>query len=112
VGAGEDGRFDTWRSREWAPALKAAGIDHRRIYDMRHTFATWSLAAGTSIFTLARRMGTSVQMIDDTYGHLARDADDQDRELLNAFDESADESNGHDAGTDSPEEPSDDAEAA
>jgi hypothetical protein len=59
---------------------------------MRHTFATWSLAAGMSIFTLARRMGTSVQMIDDTYGHLARDADDQDRELLNPFDEG----NGHD----------------
>jgi hypothetical protein len=31
---------------------------------MRHKFATWSLAAGMSIFTLARRMGTSVQMID------------------------------------------------
>ena len=48
-----------------------AGVEHRRIYDMRHTFATWSLAAGMSIFTLARRMGTSVQMTDATYGHLA-----------------------------------------
>ena len=53
---------------------------------MRHTFATWSLAAGMSIFTLARRMGTSAQMIDATYGHLARDAEDQDRELLNVYD--------------------------
>jgi hypothetical protein len=68
------------------PALKAAGVEHRRIYDMRHTFATWSLAAGMSIFTLARRMGTSVQMIDQTYGHLARDAEDQDRGLLDAYD--------------------------
>jgi integrase len=39
------------------PALRAAGIAPRRIYDMRHTFATWSLAAGMNIFTLARRMG-------------------------------------------------------
>jgi hypothetical protein len=39
-----------------------------------------------SIFTLARRMGTSVQMIDDTYGHLAQDSEDQDRDLLNAYD--------------------------
>jgi integrase len=61
-------------------------VEHRRIYDMRHTFATWSLAAGTSIFTLSRRMGTSVQMIDQTYGHLARDADDHDRGLLDAYD--------------------------
>lgn len=48
------------------PALQAAGVEVRRIYDMRHTFATWSVAAGMSIFTLSRRMGTSVQMIDST----------------------------------------------
>jgi integrase len=34
--------------REWTPALKAAGVEHRRIYDMRYTFATWSLAAGSA----------------------------------------------------------------
>ena len=68
------------------PALRAAGIPPRRIYDMRHTLATWSLAAGMNILTLARRMGTSLQMIDATYGHLAQDAEDQDRDLLDAFD--------------------------
>jgi len=68
-------------------------------YDARHTFATWSLAAGMSIFTLARRMGTSVQMIDETYGHLARDADERDRALLEAFDD-APRANGHVVGTD------------
>lgn len=31
-------------------------------------------------------MGTSMQMIDKTYGHLAHDAEDQDRELLDAYD--------------------------
>ena len=61
---------------------------------MRHTFATWSLAAGMSIFTLARRMGTSVQMIDQTYGHLARDAEDQDRGLLDRYD-TAENARGH-----------------
>ncbi len=75
-----------WRSREWVPALTAAGVEHRRIYDMRHTFATWSLAAGMSIFTLSRRMGTSVKMIDRTYGHLVAGADTYERELLDAFD--------------------------
>lgn len=91
--------INNFRSREWTPAQQAAGLAHRRIYDMRHTFSTWSLAAGMSIFTLARRMGTSVQMIDATYGHLARDADDQDRVLLDAYDVQ-DEANGHVAGTD------------
>jgi integrase len=90
--------IDNFRSREWLPALKAAGLPHRRIYDMRHTFATWSLAAGMSIFTLSRRMGTSVRMIDATYGHLVRDAEDHDRGLLDAYDAAAD-NRGHAVGT-------------
>jgi integrase len=90
--------IDNFRSREWVPALAAAGVDRRRIYDMRHTFATWSLAAGMSIFTLSRRMGTSVQMIDATYGHLAQDAEDQDRGLLDAYD-GRNGVCGHDVGT-------------
>jgi integrase len=69
-----------WRAREWKPAIRAAGIDPpRRIYDLRHTYATMGLAAGVSLFSLARRMGTSVEMIDRTYGHLAPDAEDYER---------------------------------
>jgi integrase len=30
-------------------------VEHPRIYDMRHTLATWNLAAGMGILTLARR---------------------------------------------------------
>jgi integrase len=70
-----------FRAREWIPAVKAAGFVKdgkatKRIYDARHTYATMSLAAGVSLFSLARRMGTSVEMIDRTYGHLAPDAED------------------------------------
>ena len=87
--APEGGRIDinNWRNRFWTPALEAAGVKHRRIYDLRHTYATWSLAAGIDIFTLARRMGTSVKMIDRTYGHLVAGADAYERELLDAFDD-------------------------
>ena len=45
-----------------------------------------SLAAGVSLFSLARRMGTSVDMIDRTYGHPAPDAEDYERTLLDAYD--------------------------
>jgi len=34
-------------------------------------------------------MGTSVDMIDRTYGHLAPDADGYERDLLDAFDTAA-----------------------
>jgi len=67
--------LDSWRTREWYPALGAAGIDQRGPYHLRHTFATEALAAGVSIFELARLMGTSIAMIDRTYGHLARDSE-------------------------------------
>jgi integrase len=87
--AAEGGRVEinNWRNRQWTPSLEAAGVAHRRIYDLRHTYATWSLAAGVDIFTLARRMGTSVKMIDRTYGHLVAGADAYERELLDAFDQ-------------------------
>src|SRR5262249_9652012 len=39
-------------------------------YHLRHTFATEAVAAGVSIFELARVMGASVREIDRTYGHL------------------------------------------
>lgn len=76
--------LDTWRTREWYPALEAAGIAKRGPYALRHTFATEALAAGVSTFELARMMGTSVAMIDRTYGHLARDSEASIRALLDA----------------------------
>jgi integrase len=43
-----------FRARDWKPAIRAAGIEpERRIYDLRHSYATWSLAAGVSLFSLA-----------------------------------------------------------
>ena len=77
----------SFRRNFWNPAVEAAGFDARRTpYAMRHTYAAFSLAAGVNIYTLARRMGTSVAMIDRTYGHLAPDADDFERDLLDRFD--------------------------
>ncbi|MDQ2910353.1 MAG: hypothetical protein M3R39_04970 [Actinomycetota bacterium] len=74
--------LDNWRRREWKPALEAAGLDHHRIYDMRHTYASFALDAGLSIFELARYMGTSVKMIDRTYGHLVRGSEERARAKL------------------------------
>jgi hypothetical protein len=45
-----------------------------------------SLAAGVPLFSLALRMGTSVEMIDRTYGQLAPDAEEYERGLLDAYD--------------------------
>jgi integrase len=76
--------LDTWRTREWYPALEAADIEQRGPYCLRHTFATEALAAGVSTFELSRVMGTSIAMIDRTYGHLARDSEASIRARLEA----------------------------
>jgi len=60
------------------------GKPDRGPYALRHTFATWALRAGIPTFTVARRMGTSIEMIERTYGHLVRGAD-AFRSRLDAF---------------------------
>lgn len=72
-----------FRNREWKPAQFAARIEPlRRIYDLRHTFATFALRAGISTFDLSRYMGASLTMIDRHYGHLARDGREHAIRLL------------------------------
>jgi integrase len=75
-----------FRPFQWRPAQKVAGITPmRRIYDLRHTFATFALRAGISTFDLSRYMGASLTMIDRHYGHLARDGREHAIKLLDAL---------------------------
>ena len=89
--AARGGHLDlhNFRNRDWKPAQRAAGITPlRRVYDLRHTFATFALRAGISTFDLSRYMGASLTMIDRHYGHLARDGRDHAINLLDAFSDS------------------------
>jgi integrase len=75
-----------FRNRACKPAQCAAGIEPlRRVYDLRHTFATFALRAGISTFDLSRYMGTSLAMIDRHYGHLARDGRAHAIKLLDTY---------------------------
>ncbi len=60
-----------FRRREWVPAVEAAGVQTPATpYDLRDTFASNALAAGVTVFELAKIMGTSVRMIERHYGAL------------------------------------------
>jgi len=75
-----------FRARGWRPAQVALGVDPiRRPYDLRHSYATFALRAGVSIFDLSRFMGASLAMIDKHYGHLARDGREHAVALLDAY---------------------------
>lgn len=72
-----DGRPVSWPYfwREvWRPALAAAGVDYRAPYNLRHTYAYMSLAAGVPIASLARSMGhDDVNRTFATYGGWSRE---------------------------------------
>jgi len=79
--------LEKFRHREWAPALRGAGLEHRRVYDCRHTFATWAIEGGKlSLVHLAKIMGTSVRELEDTYFRWLDRTDDQVRGFLNEHD--------------------------
>jgi integrase len=87
-GGPKGGPFDlpNFRRREWGPAIESAGIARpARVYDLRSTFASNALAAGITVYELARIMGTSVSMIEAHYGALLDTAHTTLLERLEAF---------------------------
>lgn len=70
----------------WTDALDAAGLEHRGLYSLRHTFAAFAIAADVDTFTLSRLMGTGVENIDATYGHLLHGHDEAVLDKLSGFD--------------------------
>lgn len=62
-----------WRE-VWRPALEVAELAYRPPYNLRHTYAYWSLQAGVPIATVAREMGhTSTEMTFKVYGGWCRE---------------------------------------
>jgi integrase len=72
-----DGRPISWVYfwREvWRPALELAELAYRAPYNLRHTFAYWSLRAGVPIASLAREMGhTTTEQTFKVYGGWCRE---------------------------------------
>jgi integrase len=53
----------------WARAMKKSGLKYRRMYETRHTFASWALAAGETPEWVARTLGhVDTSMVHRTYG--------------------------------------------
>ncbi len=61
--------------KSFTALIRFAGVERdthgnmRSIYSLRHTYATFCLQHGVSVYTLAKNMGTSVAMIEQYYGH-------------------------------------------
>jgi integrase len=79
--------LEKWRWREWTPALRAAGLQARGPYTMRHTFATWAIEDGSiPLPQVATIMGTSIRELEDTYHRWLRRTDERLLAALDAYD--------------------------
>lgn len=79
--------INKFRHREWTPALRAAGVPHRSIYTMRHTFATWAIEEGSiPLPQVATIMGTSIRELEDTYFRWLRRTDERLLAALDSYD--------------------------
>jgi len=60
--------------------LQSAGVEFDKngqrhtIYSLRHTYATFRLQEGVHHYSLAQNMGTSVEMLENFYGHTSNRA--------------------------------------
>jgi integrase len=72
------GAFDdkNFGRRQWATAVKLAGIGHVRLHDLRHTYASWLVQAGVSIQEVQRLLGHASITTTQKYAHLGRSQDD------------------------------------
>ena len=54
-------------SHKWKAVLEGAGVEYRKLYNTRHTFATLAIKRGISPQILARHLGNTIAMIDRYY---------------------------------------------
>jgi integrase len=84
-----DGRPISWAyftQDVWRPALVAAGLERRAPYNLRHTFAYWSLRAGVPIADLAREMGhEDVSRTFQVYGGWCREMGERSAAMREAW---------------------------
>ncbi|WP_018412394.1 tyrosine-type recombinase/integrase [Methyloversatilis thermotolerans] len=70
------GRITTFKT-SWTAALKRADIHDFRIHDLRHTFASWLVMQGESLYVVKELLGHASVTQTEVYAHLAPSASAQ-----------------------------------
>ena len=76
-------------SRIWRKAVAASVEQPCRVHDLRHTHASWLIAASEHPKAIQTRLGhSSIQVTMDRYGHLMKGLDDRTADRLDTIAES------------------------
>ncbi|MFE7837343.1 tyrosine-type recombinase/integrase [Streptomyces sp. NPDC057474] len=77
---------DHFGDNVWRPAIKTAGLPKgTRLHDLRHTYASVLIRHGKGPKTIAARLGDTVTVAMETYGHLFPDEDEDTRTAVEGF---------------------------
>ena len=57
----------------WVTARRRAGLDDLRIHDLRHSFASFLINNGRSLYEVQRILGHSSARMTERYAHLSHD---------------------------------------
>ena len=68
--ARDGGRLNNINSA-WSGVIKRAGIEAFRFHDLRHTFASWLVMAGTDLYVVRDLLGHASITQTERYAHLA-----------------------------------------
>lgn len=91
--AGGPINLHTFRARTWPRILKAAGLDYRPPYQMRHTYATLALAQDVPLEWISRQLGhTSLEVTLRHYARFLKAYDVRQVAKLDALEPATDES--------------------
>jgi integrase len=70
---------------QFQKVLKKAGLPKRRLYDLRHTHATWLLENGVNPKVAAERLGhVNTEMFLNVYTHATKQGEDKALQLLSS----------------------------
>lgn len=70
----EDGKPINNVRKAMTRVLTVAGIEHLRIHDLRHTFASLAVNAGVSLYEVQSMLGHSTPQMTQRYAHIANKA--------------------------------------
>ena len=59
--------------KPWMRIVKRAGIEHVRLHDLRHSFASFALSSGASLTLIGGQLGHRSIATTQRYAHLSRD---------------------------------------
>jgi integrase len=63
----------TWARSHFHSQVQAAGLEHVRVHDLRHTYTSWLVQNGVDLYEVSRVLGHASIVTTQRYAHLVPD---------------------------------------